>query len=80
MQAITAEQLASFTRAVNEALGTGKTSAEAVQWLQGRLMLTESGVYDQATVNAVAAWQRNKGYSENAADGIADGMMIRSLA
>ena len=56
------------------------TSTEAVTWLQSALMLPESGVYDQATVNTVAAWQRNNGYGESAVDGVADGKMIRALA
>ena len=70
------EQLSSFVKAVNSALGTSHDTTAAVKWLQNSVGCKVTGVYDQQTKDAVSAYQSGKGLE---ATGIADADTIAAL-
>ena len=78
VSAITDEQLISVTAAVNTQLGSAKTPAEAVMWIQQQLELSQTGVYDSATLNAVKTFQAEIGVETST--GVADAATVAALA
>lgn len=76
VQVITDEQLNAYTAALNTILGTTNNAAAAVNWLQQKLGITQSGVYDDATKTAVTTYQTNNGLTVT---GIPDADTINKL-
>ena len=54
-----------------------KTEAEAICWLQKQLGVTENGVYNAATREAVEKWQRDNGVET--VDGVVNDAMAAAL-
>ncbi|MDO4356894.1 MAG: peptidoglycan-binding domain-containing protein, partial [Clostridia bacterium] len=75
-QAITDEQLKTALTAIKGVIGADKSDADAIQWLQGKLSVSQTGVYDAATKSAVQTWQKDNGVEET---GVIDADMASKL-
>lgn len=71
---LTEEQLELAVIAIRTQIGEEKTEAEAICWLQKQLGVTENGVYNAATKEAVEKWQQDNGVE------IVDGVVNEAMA